>query len=268
MTLRLAFVVAMMWGLGAGPGQAATVDLSNWTNQPPPSYDTSALGWKILDPGAAKIGNGGARTFLSDFAVTGNFRFTGTVATVRLVDNDPLGIVFGWQDESNHYRFGMNGFDSRKSGHGYPDRGSSDEDGLWLIRETNGVDNVLFNDVPFAYDNRASYDFSVKRVGQTIAYKLREGGGGAMLFSGEIDDTVYTTGHLGIYAESMNGLFSNLSLRARARNLVFPAPESLALRASVAEARLAAVPVAPSALFLFSAALVGFLSSCARGRSA
>jgi hypothetical protein len=237
-----------------GDVSAAPLNVGGWTQtvSPSTSYIIQGKRWTYGDGFAYKprIGNG---TLVSPFSIDGDFVLSGAMATTPYYrntglinrDNDPIGVVFGWTDISNHYRFGMSGV-----GNGYADRGSSSERGLWLIREENGIDNVLFHDSVFRYSVTSTYHFTVGRSGSELFFDFLLNG--SSLFTHRVEDTVFMSGAVGLYSESTPPTFTELSLDY---------PPALARLSAVA-----AVPLPATAPM----ALIGFLMAVIlsrRGRS-
>jgi hypothetical protein len=197
----------------ASDASAVAVNTIGWSASVSPSTDyKSTRRWTLGEGMAMKIHSGGNGTLLSPFAVDGDFVWSGTFTSVQYKydgrlkrDNDPIGVVFGWRDESNHYRFGVQGI-----GGGSPDRGSSTERGLWFVREQFGIDNVILNVPTFRYDPYMDYSFVVGRIGDEIYFDF--GLGGVSLYNYRVIDTSFTSGSIGIYSESTPPKFTNLDL--------------------------------------------------------
>lgn len=204
------------FAFGAAQASAATVETNNWTSANGPANNVStASSWTTGGTTATKAGND-STTLVSDFSTSGDFTYTGSMRSLN--DNDNMGIVFGWQDANNHYRLGW-------EGGGYSDGGSSSQQGFWLIRETAGVDTVLFN-IPslfWAGHNTTNiYDFSITRSGGDISFSMMLGT--STLASGTVTDSTFLSGKVGVYVESNASEFTDLSVAAP--NVV-PLPASL-----------------------------------------
>ena len=147
-------------------------------------------------------------------------------------DNDIIGLVFGWQNEDNHYRLGWN--------QGGP-QGVSDvtgKNGLFLVREIDGSSKTLVNYDSMFWVDEAVYQFSIVRSGSSLEIEIK---GVTQDFMGDqsgslpvnkastfaarsatptgkyetikssvIDDT-FRAGNLGVYTESQTGFFQSLS---------------------------------------------------------
>lgn len=217
----------------ASHGMAATVDTTDWIGaaQPFPyagQEGRPAWSWDRGPGFASRSINGATGTLHSPDAIDGDFRFSGVFSSVEWLnnsglpyrDNDPLGIVFGWQDVDNHYRLGISGGNHK----GFVfDRGSSSEKGLVLIREQDGVDKVLFNRPNIIYDVNRSYSFEVGRKGDEIFFSIMgdfhndkaENGADIdsdVLISFQVTDLTFQQGAFGVYSVSTPGSFEDLRL--------------------------------------------------------
>jgi hypothetical protein len=206
----------------AAPAFATGVDTSLWSVQKSPGYNSTGSNWTSVGGNQAIQNVNSYGTLVSDFTETGDFTFSGTMrpTTASFNDNDILGIVFGWQDNQNHYRLGW------EQG-GYND--ASGASGMWLVQEVAGVSTILFQQEIFWADN-TDYNFLAGRSGSDISFSLNG-------VSQSFTNTLFMSGHVGFYTESQTAIFSGLS--------------------SVPQAP-GEVPV-PAALFMFAPALLGFM---------
>lgn len=211
--LTLATMAAM--AIGATQAAATTVNTNNWTATTAPANDAtiSSHAW-VTGGNQASISNNAHTTLVSDFSTSGDFTYSGNMRATS--DNDIQGVVFGWQNKDNHYRLGW-------EGGGYGDQGTSIQRGLWLIRESGGVDTVLFNISSLLWSAGTNYDFSITRTGGNLSFSMMLGG--ATLAAATVTDTTFMTGKVGVYVESNYSQFSNLNVTEPAG--VVPLPASL-----------------------------------------
>lgn len=198
------------------------VNTSLWSIERSPSWNGINTSWTSVGGNQAIQNTNSSGSLISNFTETGDFTFSGsmTPTTASFNDDDIFGLVFGWQDQSNHYRLGW------EQG-GYND--NSGASGLWLVKEVAGVSTILFQTEHFWQDN-VSYNFKLGRTGNDISFVL-DG------ISQSFTDTSFMSGKVGFYTESQTATFSGL--------------------ASVPQAP-SAVPV-PAAALLFAPALLGFI---------
>lgn len=193
LSLPVAFALVVL----SGTAGAVVVDTALWSTEVSPSYGAGPTGLTSAGGNQAEQQQNSYGTIVSNFSFIGDFNFQGTLTptTTQFDDNDILGLVFGWQDASNHYRLGweQGGLDDSGSG----------ASGLFLVREQAGTPSILFQQELFWSDN-TGYNFSVGRAGDDISFSL---GGVSQLFT----DTVFLSGKVGFYTESQTARFSGLS---------------------------------------------------------
>ncbi|EGG98108.1 hypothetical protein imdm_630 [gamma proteobacterium IMCC2047] len=194
--------------------QAVVVDTSLWTTDRSPAYNLGPSGLTSAGGNQAVQNNNSYGTIVSDFSFTGDFNFSGTMTptTASFDDNDILGLVFGWQDPSNHYRLGweQGGFND-----------ISGASGMFLVRELAGVSTILFQQEIFWADN-VDYNFIVGRSGNDISFSL---GGVSQSFT----DTTFMSGNVGFYTESQTARFGGLASAPEAPGGEVSSPAPLAL---------------------------------------
>ncbi len=199
----------------AASAQAVVVDTSLWTTARSPAANLGPTGLTSAGGNQAVQNSNSYGTIVSDFSFTGDFNFSGsmTPTTVSFNDNDILGLVFGWQDASNHYRLGweQGGFNDSPTG----------ASGMFLVRELAGVSTILFQQETFWADN-VSYNFVVGRTGNDISFSL---GGVNQSFT----DTTFMTGNVGFYTESQTARFGGLASAPQAPGEEVSSPAPLAL---------------------------------------
>lgn len=195
---------------------ATTVDISLWSQENSPNYGRSAS-WNVGSGNNAIQNSNSNGSLVSDFVENGDFSFFGTMTATMASfnDNDIMGIVFGWQDDMNHYRLGW------EQG-GYNDGGSG-ASGMWLVQEVSGVSTILFQTEQF-WTDLVEYNFIVGRSGNDISFSLD---GVSQTFT----NTSFMSGKVGFYTESQTANFSGLTSVPQAPEDLdeVPAPAPLGL---------------------------------------
>ena len=181
----------------AASAQALVVDTSLWTTAASPAANSGPTGLTSAGGNQAVQNSISYGTIVSDFSFIGDFNFSGsmTPTTVSFNDDDILGLVFGWQDASNHYRLGW-----EQGGYNDPASGAS---GMFLVRELAGVSTILFQQETFWADN-VDYNFIVGRTGNDISFGLAG-------ISQSFTDTTFMSGNVGFYTESQTARFGGLA---------------------------------------------------------
>jgi hypothetical protein len=110
-TALLASVVVVFFNGAAHAGTLTPIApadvLANWTSEPAPQWNQApeANDWVLVPGGVAQLMNG-ADTRVSDFGFSGDFTFAGIFRAIPELDadqdDDNMGVVFGWQDESKY----------------------------------------------------------------------------------------------------------------------------------------------------------------------
>lgn len=206
-----------LWSYELSPSSGLRSDKDVWTN----------LGSNTPTKTANSSGSLVSNFVLSeDFVFSGNFipTFANNASCVKANDNscndnDLLGIVFGWQNEQNHFRLGW--------GQG----GINDitgRNGLFLIREINGLSSTLKHWSDIYWQENEEYFFSVERNGNDLAIGLRGRARDSVGTQGinaqetlaspkDIDisyrltDDSFLSGRIGLYTESQTAVFKMLS---------------------------------------------------------
>lgn len=181
------------------------IDTSKWLKLGAPSSDRNTGTWVGLNAQTPKKNGNTSGSLVSDFELFGDFRFSGLFmpTTVDYDDNDIVGIVFGWQDEQNHYRLGWSQTQRPNTD---DDRSFTDitgRTGLFLIREVAGVSQSLFNISDLFWDDNVTYSFNIGRSEDDLDFDF-----GGTVFS--ITDTTFYNGRVGVYTESQTAVFSGL----------------------------------------------------------
>lgn len=203
-----------------GPLLDVTADavLSDWTSGPAPQWNQADEDtvWELASGGVAQVANG-ADTRVSAFGFQGDFTFTGVLRAIPEPDldqdDDNLGVVFGWQDESNHYRLGFEGGGFGDNGDEFDpfvDEGASGAHGLWLVREQGGVATVLLELPSTFWQPETDYGFTVARNGDEISFSVTEGL--SVVGSATVVDTTFPAGRIGLYVESQEAEFRDLAV--------------------------------------------------------
>ncbi|MDF2177222.1 PEP-CTERM sorting domain-containing protein [Aliiglaciecola sp. CAU 1673] len=198
------------------------VDTSLWSLFPDPSYSSGPTGLTSAGGNQAVQNSNSYGTIVSDFSFTGDFNFSGsmTPTTASFDDNDLLGLVFGWTDQSNHYRLGW------EQG-GYND--ISGASGLYLVRELGGISSILFQSELFWQDNE-DYNFVVGRSGNNISFSITGLiGGVTTTVAQSFTDTTFMSGNVGFWTASQTARFGGLASAPQAPSTEVPEPSMLAL---------------------------------------
>tara|TARA_Y100000296_G_scaffold12597_1_gene14626 strand:+ start:1611 stop:2297 length:687 start_codon:yes stop_codon:yes gene_type:complete len=192
---------------------AIIVDTSLWGTAPSPSANLGPSGLTSSGGNQAVQNSNSYGTIVSDFLFNGDFNFSGTMAatTASFNDNDIFGLVFGWQDASNHYRLGweQGGFNDYATG----------ASGMFLVRESAGASVVLFEQEIF-WDDDVDYNFLVGRTGNDISFSLNG-------INQTFTDTTFMTGRVGFYTESQTARFGGLASAPEAPSVSAPASFAL-----------------------------------------
>jgi hypothetical protein len=232
-------------------------DTSLWTESLSPSSNKNSNNdsWvRLLANTPTKLSNSSG-ALISDISTTGNFTFSGTFSPTYAFtasceaentcdDDDILGLVFGWQDASNHYRLGWSqGDGSNASGM----KDITGKTGLFLVKEENGDSNTIEHWNSDFWTENVDYTFSVSRFDDVISLMvegimqnfagLQSGilpatpvvGSAFKTINFSIVDTTFTSGNVGIYTESQTAEFKKLSVKIAAPIVNVSAPSIYAL---------------------------------------
>lgn len=183
------------------------VDTSKWSQEGGPSNGRNTGTWIGLKGQTPEKKGNSSGALVSDFYLQGDFTYSGYASptSAEFDDNDIIGLVFGWQDEQNHYRLGwtQNQRPGTDDDQAYAD--ITGRTGLFLIREVNGVSNTLFNIADLFWQDDFIYNFEVSRADSLLNIMF-----GDTSFSYE--DTAFVNGHVGIYTESQTARFGQLKV--------------------------------------------------------
>ncbi len=213
-----------------------TIDTSEWSYQNAPSSNSISkkdVFTKLLDNTPTKSANSSG-SLISNFSFVGDFLFTGEMTATfadnqacgtsndnSCDDNDLMGIVFGWQNDANHYRLGW--------GQG----GINDitgKNGLFFIEEKNGKSNTIEHWENLFWQEDETYVFEINRKGNALNISLNGTGRSTAGSQGSdptlasnnaspsqvainyiVDNDTWLSGNVGVYTESQTAFFANLT---------------------------------------------------------
>jgi hypothetical protein len=213
----LLLAAAVLTCAGVGAASAATVNTSLWSAQGAPGLSSGVAGWSTPSATAAGHPSNGSGALVSDFLLSGDFSFSGSVVPTG-IDDDNIGVVVGWSDPSNNIRMGF------ESG-GFGDCGTQAcpfpraARGFWIMEEIGGTPTLLYEQPSFDFTSGQSYDFTLTAIGGALSFDF--GSGGSSIFSGSVAPAAPLTGRVGIYVESQSADFSGLTVSEAA---VVPLP--------------------------------------------
>ena len=220
--------------------------IADWTAGNSP-IEGSILGSWNDTSGTIQASSNHVGSLVSNVVANSDFSFsTNTTAS----DNDTFGLIWGFQDLSNHYRFswtrhyGEDGVGS-PSGEG----GDGIYDGFKIIKEVSGVSSILFSSTTEYSENR---DYSLNLLGTATGFNVVINdittvvAAPAVVFNQSIADTTFTSGKVGIHEfyQQNGNVWSDFDLNVG--TAVIPQPGS-----SVPE---------PSTLAIFALGMIGLAS--------
>ncbi|GHE88345.1 PEP-CTERM sorting domain-containing protein [Thalassotalea profundi] len=197
------------------------LNTSNWSNELGPSNSRDTGKWiGVHNQTPEKKGNSSG-ALVSDFQLLGDFTFSGLVTPTSMDydDNDIIGIVFGWENELNHYRLGW----TQTQAIGVDDRSYTDitgRTGLFLIQEVNGHSSTLFNINDLFWTDDTTYEFNISREDNLLSIDF---GGTAF----EVESSQFINGKVGIYTESQTATFAQLQVNGNV--IQVPEPMTIAI---------------------------------------
>ena len=217
-SLVLAFAVAMS-AVGA---HASTVqinlDARGWVAADDPIKESQTANFHA-DEGGVVIGHDPDRTnrslnqnlaVVSTVTHNGPFTFSGSLIAPE--DDDVLGLVFGYQDGQNNFRFSWTGgqdadweagryTDADGVEHGY--------EGAMLVREQAGTAETLAHDPLSFWTAGIAYDFTLSVSETLLEMEVLKGARSVVHFAtaGLFD----TAGRVGVFTRSNSALFRNSS---------------------------------------------------------
>ncbi len=239
------------------------IDTSLWTDSISPSSSRLSINdtWSGLHSNTPKKLANSSGALISNFTTSGDFQYSGMFMPTfaqnpscegenTCDDDDILGLVFGWQDASNHYRLGWS------QGDGTNASGVTDitgKTGLFLVKEQDGISNTLANwDSDFWLEN-IDYTFSIARIADSISFMIEgvmqnisgvQGAFPPVTPASGVDksinfslvDTTFSSGRVGVYTESQTAVFKslNVSIPAPVVDVIAPATLGLAMLGGLA----------------------------------
>ncbi|MCB1164381.1 T9SS type A sorting domain-containing protein [bacterium] len=150
---------------------------------------------------------------VSDFSVSGDFEFTVRIEAIETpYDDDTVGLLFGYQDSSNHYRLG---WEAGGSPDGDPPagHGGTGARGLWLVVEQAETGTLLYNDPDLFRPQSTPHVFRVGRVGGDVYFTVTEASG-AEVASATVSEASFMMGGVGFYSESQTARYGSMDLNS------------------------------------------------------
>ena len=196
--------------------------ITNWTSDGTPQ-GTSALGnWTISSGDIVATGNHSG-SLTSDVSANSDFSFS---VNSLASDNDTFGLVWGFQDLANHYRFswaqdwGENGTGGAAHGLG----------GFKVIKEVGGISNLLFSSNT-QYVQNQTYDLRVAGTVAGFTVQVENLSTSTLIFNESITDTTFASGSVGIHElyQGASNVWSNFDLDT---STSVPEPSMVAIFAS------------------------------------
>ena len=183
---------------------SAAEAFNNWGREPDPIRGSNTDDWIVSASELRCTGNAhSGQSLVSDFTLSEDFSFTSRIQN-RDTDDDRYGLIFGYQDPNNNYRFS---WERRGGNGGIPEADNSR--GLSLIREVGGASTSLFNLPSTYWVQNTPYDVTVFRLGDEIGFEVKEVGG-TVVASTSITDTTFLSGEIGLWNTSQRTRYSNL----------------------------------------------------------
>jgi len=194
---------------------------NNWTNTSDMVGNSNEGAWALNSNSITATGNHRG-SLVSDVVLDADFSFSlNSIAR----DNDSFGMLWGYQDANNHYRFTW-AQDWGESGSGTTNGGSGGiYDGFKIIKETNGISSVLFSS-DLEYGRNYNYDFSVSGTSTGFDLSVKNLTTSTSIFNQSIADTTHRGGRVGIheYYQDSGNAWSNFNVTASV-----PEPSTLAV---------------------------------------
>jgi len=196
--LAIAGFAALM---GVQSAQAVTLDASTWIDADDPIKENQSATSETGD-GFVSIRGNGDLAVVTDYAVAPPFQFSGQFSAPG--DDDILGIVFGYEDGFNNYRITWTGGEDHDWEAG-PRFG-----GLMLVREDDGVTDVLFRNASLLWTAGIEYTFSLSVDAAQTSFDLAEGTNVLASFT-VMEDFSDAAGAVGVFTRSNAANFYALS---------------------------------------------------------
>jgi hypothetical protein len=202
--------------------------ITDWTSGGSPVDNVIAGSW--IDASGTVQGTGNhAGSLVSDVIANSNFSFSAS-STAR--DNDTFGLIWGFQDLSNHYRLSW-AQDYGETGVGVaPVQGFGGIfDGFKIIKEIAGTSSVLFSS-EIEYVQNQNYSMSVSGTATGFNVMINNLTTSTLIFNESIGDTAFTTGKVGIHELYQNNGNSWSEIDLNLGSTSVPEPTSLAVMAT------------------------------------
>ena len=196
--------------------------ITNWTSDGSP-VDGVVLGnWTTSSGYIVATGNH-IGSLTSDVSANSDFSFS---VNSLARDNDTFGLVWGFQDLANHYRFSW-AQDWGENGTGGAAHGSG---GFKIIKEVGGISNVLFSSNT-EYVQNQTYDLRVDGTVAGFTVQVENLSTSTLIFNESITDTTFASGSVGIHELYQGGgnVWSNFDLDT---STSVPEPSMVAIFAS------------------------------------
>ena len=196
--------------------------ITNWTSDVSP-VDGVLLGNWTTSSGDIVATSNHAGSLTSDVSANSDFSFS---VNSLARDNDTFGLVWGFQDLANHYRFSW-AQDWGEDGTGGAGHGV---DGFKIIKEVGGISNVLFSSNT-EYVQNQTYDLRVDGTVAGFTVQVENLSTSTLIFNESITDTTFASGSVGIHELYQGGgnVWSNFDLDT---STSVPEPSMVAIFAS------------------------------------
>ena len=196
--------------------------ITNWTSDVSPIDGQGVGNWTISSGNIVGTGNH-VGSLTSDVSANSDFSFS---VNSLARDNDTFGLVWGFQDLANHYRFswaqdwGENGTGGAAHGLG----------GFKVIKEVGGISNLLFSSNT-QYVQNQTYDLRVAGTVAGFTVQVENLSTSTLIFSESITDTTFASGSVGIHElyQGASNVWSNFDLDT---STSVPEPSMVAIFAS------------------------------------
>ena len=223
-TVKTAIITLMLIALSqtaiASPISSSDV-FNNWTKGAG-ILENGTIGSWVLS-GNSITGTGNHRgSLISDVSLNTDFSFSVNSLTR---DDDTFGMIWGFQDTNNHYRFtwakhwGESGVGTSSGG------GFGIYDGFKIIKEVNGISSLLYSS-DTEYVQNHNYDINVLGTSNGFELSVKNLTNNTDIFNQSIADTTFQSGKIGIHENYQNNgnAWSNFNVTTSV-----PEPASLAI---------------------------------------
>ena len=223
MKMMLACIVLLPFCQAALATPISTSDvITDWTSDVSPIDGQDVGNWTISSGNIVGTSNH-VGSLTSDVIVNSDFSFS---VNSLARDNDTFGLVWGFQDLANHYRFswaqdwGENGTGGAAHGLG----------GFKVIKEVGGISNLLFSSNT-QYVQNQTYDLRVAGTVAGFTVQVENLSTSTLIFNESITDTTFASGSVGIHElyQGASNVWSNFDLDT---STSVPEPSMVAIFAS------------------------------------